>query len=80
MTHVISDGFGIPNPGEASILLYDIQSGKREIVFSGKHDDFTHTTGGHPHPQWSRNESRILFNSADCGRPQVLEVGVGLRD
>ena len=55
----------------ALVLLVSIPDGEQTILAEGRHKRFDHVTGSHPHPQWSRDESRIFFNMADSGVPQV---------
>ncbi len=74
-THLVTDVFH-HNDERADILLIDLCSGEREVLASGRHGPFDHVTGSHPHPQWSRDESKIFFNMADTGQPQLYAVDV----
>jgi Tol biopolymer transport system component len=73
-TQVITDAFRKPADGQASVLRYDLENGECEVLCSGAHRDFDHTTGCHVHPQWSGDESRIYFNMADSGAPQLYAL------
>jgi Tol biopolymer transport system component len=77
MKRVITDAFNYPEKGEASVLMYDLETGKQEVLCKGKQNDFDHTTGCHMHPQWSSDESRIYFNMADTGNPQLYNLIMG---
>lgn len=56
--------------GQAKITLLDVASGERTTLAAGRHGKTDHVTGTHPHPQWSRDETRVFFNMADEGVPQ----------
>jgi Tol biopolymer transport system component len=73
---LVTDVFGPQAPGEAHILLVDVARGERTVLASGTHERHDHLAGSHPHPQWSRDESRIFFNMADTGVPQLYAVAL----
>lgn len=73
-THVITDVFDWPEPGEASLLLYELSGGEAVALARGPHDRHDHGEGTHVHPQWSRDESRIVFNHRCTGVPQLYAV------
>ncbi len=60
--------------GEGAIVLLDVKSGGEEELVGMKLPDTTHETGCHPHPVWSRDGSRVYFNSTDCGTAQLYAV------
>ncbi len=61
---------------QARILLVDVETGDHHTLTAGRHAQRGHIRGCHPHPQWSRDESRVFFNMADTGVPQLYEVRV----
>ena len=63
-------------PGRSAILLYDVATGKYEVLATFALSDASHETGIHPHPVWSRDGKRVYFNSAESGQPQVYAVAV----
>jgi hypothetical protein len=73
---VVTDAFDTPGPGLASVLLYDLDTGEAETLAAGPHRAHDHQGGCHLHPQWSRDESRIYFNHAASGRPQLYAVSL----
>jgi hypothetical protein len=76
MRRVVTDAYRYEGEGRGAVLLYDLSTGRREVVCAGVHKRSDHTTGSHIHPQWSRDETRIIFNLADSGAPQVYAVEV----
>jgi hypothetical protein len=73
---LVTDVFGAPSEDEASIVLVHLADGRRETLAAGKHRARDHMTGCHPHPQWSRDESRVFFNLADTGAPRLYAVSL----
>lgn len=74
MARVVTDAYNCPRTGRASVLLYDLASRKADKIAEGAQTDVDHTTGCHVHPQWSRDESRILFNMSDSGSPALYAL------
>jgi hypothetical protein len=74
MRRVVTDAYRFPEPGSAAVLLYDLADGRRDLLFQGSQTDFDHRTGSHVHPQWSRDEGRILFTMAHSAAPQLYTV------
>jgi len=75
-SQVVTDIFDYPEKGQASIGLYTVETGTLEILATGIHPDTDHTTGCHPHPQWSPNDKRIYFNMSDTGVPQLYALDI----
>jgi len=71
---LVTDVFAHQLAGKARIMLVDVATGERQTLAEGVHEQADHLTGSHPHPQWSRDESRIFFNMADTGVPQLYAV------
>ncbi len=63
-----------PARRRAGIVMVDLPSGQRTVLAEGRHDDFHHLSGHHPHPQWSRDESRVFFSLSDSGESQLYAV------
>lgn len=74
MKRAVTDAYGFEKPGHAAVLLYDLDTKQREVLHAGVHENHHHDDGTHLHPQWSRDERRILFNHADSGVPQLYAV------
>lgn len=77
MRRVVTDAYRFPETGSAAVLLYDLADKRRHVLFKGSQTDFDHKTGSHVHPQWSRDQRRILFNMAHSGPPQLYSVDIG---
>jgi hypothetical protein len=60
--------------GRARILLIDLGSGAHQLLADGVHERSGHLHGSHPHPQFSRDGRRVMFNMADSGVPQLYAV------
>jgi hypothetical protein len=73
---LVTDVFGAPAEDQVSVILVHLADGRRETLAAGRHAGRDHMTGCHPHPQWSRDESRIFFNHPDSGAPQLYAVSV----
>lgn len=58
--------------GEESITLYDLSTGKQEILVTMKKPE--NTRASQSHPVWSRDGRRIYFNSADSGVPHLYAI------
>lgn len=76
MERVVTDAFDFEETGRGAVLLYELRTGRREVLAAGPHERHDHESGTHIHPQWSRDESRILFNLAADGTPQLYAVDV----
>jgi Tol biopolymer transport system component len=76
MRRVVTDAYRFPEQGAAAVLLYELDSGRREILCQASQTDFDHKTGSHVHPQWSRDERRILFNMTHTGTPALYALDV----
>lgn len=74
--YLLTDVFDQPQPGMACIRLIDRQSGKSVDLAWGRHVDFDHQTGCHPHPRFSRSGDAIFFNMSDTGIPQLYRVSL----
>jgi len=77
MRRAVTDAFDFEEKGHGAVLLYDLASGERKVLHAGPHAPHDHETGTHIHPQWSRDGTRVLFNMADSGIPQLYDVVVG---
>ncbi len=73
-THVLTDVHGWPEAGGASVLLWTIGNSSAENLATGEHDRTGHSGGTHVHPQWSRDETRVLFNHRDTGQAQLYAI------
>ncbi len=74
-TLIVSDLIDKRN-GVAYINIYDIKRRVNETVYSYKIDDFSHATGTHPHPVWSRDFKRVYFNNVQDGVTQLYSVNL----
>ncbi|GEM_PF-4591231 len=72
--HLIIDEFHAPEPGQAQISKWNLESGEREVLVRFQHRDFGHANGHHPHPVLSRDGTRIYFNAQDEGFCQVYAL------
>jgi len=70
---ILTDAF-YKDRKEAAILMYDTATGDYETLATFRSEDTTHETGCHPHPAWSRDESRAYFNAADDGTPHLYAM------
>jgi hypothetical protein len=72
--YLLTDVFDEPKPGMACIRLIDRQSGLSVDLAWGRHVDFDHRTGCHPHPRFSRSGDAVFFNMSDTGLPQLYRL------
>ncbi len=73
---VLTDVFDHPEPGDGSVLLYDVDTGRHEVLARGRHEKRDHQNGTHIHPVFARDESRIFFNHAATGWPQLYSLSL----
>ncbi len=73
-SRAVTDLYG--RDGTGQVLLYDLPAGDRHVLDQGRHEKHGHGSGSHIHPQWSRDESRILYNLADTGVPQLYAMAI----
>ena len=73
---VLTDAFDHPEAGDGSVLLYDVDAGRREVLARGGHEKRDHQSGTHIHPVFARDENRIFFNHAASGWPQLYALSL----
>jgi len=71
---VVTDIFRFPEPHQASIGIYDLETKALEIIATFNHKVYDHTHGFHPHPVWSRDGKRLYFNGQDNGYAQLYAL------
>ncbi len=75
-TTIVTDGYGA-TWGDA-LWLIDVATGDtRKLCNVPNVHGRTHERGTQPHPVWSHDGTRVLYDSDESGRSQVYEVQVG---
>ncbi|OPZ08046.1 MAG: hypothetical protein BWZ10_02725 [candidate division BRC1 bacterium ADurb.BinA364] len=71
---LLTDLFRFPEPGKASIALYDVESGSRLILATFDAPPTPYEERVHPHPVWSRDGKRVYFNGMADGVAGLFAV------
>jgi Tol biopolymer transport system component len=64
-------------PERAAIYLMDPASDRQKCLVQFPCEDFSHSTGVHPHPAWSRDGKRIYFNAPLDASVAVMALDLG---